>query len=630
MNWHFRQQQPNEKVRNPISSEYFDEEVIDRPAQALVREVIQNSLDARSGNEPVRVRFYVSGERGALSAARARHWLGGAWAHLAAPGSGLRGISAAPERCPFLVVEDYGTIGLEGDTEEWHRDGNREKNHFFAFFRAEGVSENTGGRGKWGVGKTVFPRSSRINSHFGMTMRRSDGRRLLMGQSVLRYHSLDRVHYASDGMLGELGAQNLVLPVESKEVHAEFERDFMVRRNEPGLSIVVPYCDEDITGEAIRQAVAREYFYPILTGKLAVTVESHESEPPIVVLDKDTLLDSIEKGGDWLGDDLRSTIKLAVWANTLPERDIIRLSPGATMAIPQWSRDLFAVPVLEKIVALFARGERLALRVPFEVQLASGAVQASCFDVFLEQDMAGRGSPPVFIRSGIIIPEARSRRVRGHHLRALVIIEDRPLATMLGDAETPAHTQWSHKTQNFMDKYIHGAASLEFVRNAPRQIAEVLSNARERRDRLALADYFPKPPEERGLESPRPRHKEKPGNEPEFGLRPPTPSPSPYSIGRVEGGFTIMRGNRSTPLPGRIEVRVAYDRASGNPLAKYHTADFTMDALHHEVSGAAVVSCERNVLVLDLQDDEFRVEVTGFDRNRDVLVKVRQMEFAHD
>ena len=452
VDWHFRVQQPNEKVRNPISSEYFDEEVIDRPAQALVREVIQNSLDARAGKGPVRIRFYVSGDHGALDADRAAHWLGDAWPHLTARDSGLRGIPVTPERCPFLVVEDFGTIGLEGDPTEWHRNGSGEKNHFFAFFRAEGVSENTGGRGKWGVGKTVFPRSSRINAHFGLTQRQSDGRRLFMAQAVLRYHALGGVPYASDGMFGDLGPQNLVLPIEADAVHEEFQRDFRVRRNEPGLSVVVPYSDSEITGEAIRQAVAREYFHPILTGKLAVVVESHESKPPVVHLDAETLLDSIGSGGDWLGDDLRSTIDLAVWAHTLPDDKIVRLAPVSADGPPEWSRALLPAGVLEQAVGQFTRGERLALRVPVSVQTSSGETRASHFDLFLEQDLAGRGSPPVFIRNGIIIPKAVGYRVRGHHLRALVIIEDKPLATMLGDAETPAHTQWSHKTQNFMDK----------------------------------------------------------------------------------------------------------------------------------------------------------------------------------
>lgn len=628
MDWHFRRQQPNEKVRNPISGEYFDEEVIDRPAQALVREVIQNSLDARAGDEPVRIRFYVSGTRGALSADRAKRWLGSAWPHLAARDSGLRGVPANPRECSFLVVEDFGTIGLEGDPRQWHRDGNGEKNHFFAFFRAEGVSENTGGRGKWGVGKTVFPRSSRINSHFGLTLRRSDRRRLFMGQMVLRYHSLAGVPYGSDGMFGELGAENLVLPVENDAVLEEFQRDFGVRRTEPGLSVVVPYCDEDITGEAIRQAVAREYFYPILTGKLEVSVESHESVPPTVVLDKDSLLDLITSGNDWLVDSLRATIELAVWAHTLPEREIKVLSSTAGEGPPQWTRELIPDALLQSIADEFARGQRVALRVPFSVRHASGGVQSSYFDVFLEQDLEGRGSAPVFIRSGIIIPEARSRRVRGHSLRALVIIEDKPLATMLGDAETPAHTQWSHRTQNFTDKYEFGQASLDFVRTAPRQIAEILTNARQQRDVLALADFFPRPPEDDGANTPQPQVIDKRGTAPEQAPKVPRSVPAPLSVTKVDGGFSVTRGNSEAALPARIEIRVAYDRARGNPMAKYHVADFRLEALNQEIVGARLTSCGENRMVVDLQEDDFRVTVTGFDGNRDILVSVRRLEIV--
>jgi hypothetical protein len=152
--WHFRPKAPNETERNPVTEEYFDEEAIERPAQALVREVIQNSLDARANGDAVKVRFYVSGPAGALAADRARFWLGDGLPHYVAKGSGLRWSGDLPS-CPYLVVEDFGTIGLEGTPDATDLDpGGTNRNHFYAFFRAEGVSENTGGRGKWGVGKT--------------------------------------------------------------------------------------------------------------------------------------------------------------------------------------------------------------------------------------------------------------------------------------------------------------------------------------------------------------------------------------------------------------------------------------------------------------------------------------------
>jgi len=59
--WHFLRQRPSEKVRNPIQGEYFSDDAIENPAQALVREVCQNSIDARLPDNagPVTVRFTV-------------------------------------------------------------------------------------------------------------------------------------------------------------------------------------------------------------------------------------------------------------------------------------------------------------------------------------------------------------------------------------------------------------------------------------------------------------------------------------------------------------------------------------------------------------------------------------------
>lgn len=46
--WSFRPHHRTDKVRDPIQGEFFSDEAVGEPAQALVREAIQNSLDARS------------------------------------------------------------------------------------------------------------------------------------------------------------------------------------------------------------------------------------------------------------------------------------------------------------------------------------------------------------------------------------------------------------------------------------------------------------------------------------------------------------------------------------------------------------------------------------------------------
>ncbi|MCA9243668.1 MAG: hypothetical protein KDA32_06945 [Phycisphaerales bacterium] len=629
MKWRFTNKRPGDTERNPLASEYFDEEAIERPAQALVREAIQNSLDA-AVQDTVRVRFFVSGRRAALSADRARFWFGDAWQHFRADGSGLRRdrLPADTDACPFVVVEDFGTKGLEGDERSWE---SAAENHFYAFFRAEGVTENTGGRGKWGVGKTVFPRSSGINTMLGLTVRDSDRRALLMGRAILRYHKVDGRTFVPDGYLGEPGPHDLICPLSDDATLREFARDFRLTRNDkPGLSVVVPYAHEDISVEAILSAISREYYYPILTGRLTVQIDGPDTVAEGVILDQQNLLDAVDDP-QGLDDGLLEKVQFAMWANTLPISHYTTLPAIVDRQAPKWSSISISDDEFAALATRFRSGEQLAFRIPIKTPTANAEWKDSHFDVFLQQDLNGRGYPPDFIRRSIIIPDVAQRRRRGYNLIALVLIDDAPLATLLADAETPAHTHWSHQTQNFRDRYQHGKAFIDFVRHAPRQLAELLSGVRAERDRLALADFFPRPPEDFGLQiaaaqtsASSYRRDIAPG------AKPPAPRPKAIRIAKLEGGFQIKRDDHSTPLPERLEITVAYDRSRGNPLTKYHPADFQVDQLTRNLSGADTVHCAANQLIVDLRDEDFLIEVCGFDPNRDVYVRVRPRERDDD
>jgi hypothetical protein len=107
---------------DPIEGEFFTTEAIDSLADALVREAIQNSLDARIPGRQVSVRFFFSGPALALKKKDRALFLEGFRAHAEAPGSGLPDLPAENERMDFLLVEDYGTQGLRGDPEQI-RDG---------------------------------------------------------------------------------------------------------------------------------------------------------------------------------------------------------------------------------------------------------------------------------------------------------------------------------------------------------------------------------------------------------------------------------------------------------------------------------------------------------------------------
>ena len=60
--WRFREMHPGEMNVDPIEGEFFNTEAIASLSNALVREAIQNSLDASVGKGPVTVRFnFING-----------------------------------------------------------------------------------------------------------------------------------------------------------------------------------------------------------------------------------------------------------------------------------------------------------------------------------------------------------------------------------------------------------------------------------------------------------------------------------------------------------------------------------------------------------------------------------------
>ena len=77
MNWYFRELAVGEKTRDPIQGEFFATEAIRNPADALVREGFQNSLD-EALEQTVRVNILLARDTDALPADKAANWFKGA------------------------------------------------------------------------------------------------------------------------------------------------------------------------------------------------------------------------------------------------------------------------------------------------------------------------------------------------------------------------------------------------------------------------------------------------------------------------------------------------------------------------------------------------------------------------
>lgn len=632
--WFFKKHRPGDTTREPIQGEFFANEAISNSAEALVREGVQNTLDANPNGQPADVRIRLSGAEGALAAEKIAPYVDGVWPHLQAKQNGLHEPPASATPCLYLLFEDFGTTGLEGNPGQWRKEAGL-KNGFFNFFRAEGHSDKEEtDRGRWGVGKTVFPRASRVSTFWGLTVRASDKKRLLMGRTILKSHQVGEDLFVPDGYFGNGEEEKLTLPVDDAEFIGKFCEVFgLQRKEEPGLSLVIPWYDpEDLTLDALLQAVVYGYFYPILTGELNVSVTGTDGRTH--QLTAATLLSAVRARGGELAEGMAPVIELAIWTRDTGKSEIKTLRRPPEGGALRWSPDLMPDELVVEIRKKLQAGEKIPVRVPMPVREKKKAVSWSFFDVFLVRDgTEGRGRP-VFVREGIIIPDVRGRTTRG--IRALVVVEDKPLATMLGDAENPSHTQWQKECSNYKEKYLFGPSNIEFVSNAVAEIVRLVTETEQEADPAVLIDLFslPAEPETPGTvktkaKKPKPDEGKGPTDDKDL----PERKPRSFRVQKISGGFRITRGEEGAPTPAMLDIRVAYDVRRGNPIRKYDKVDFDLNRSPIRLGdqdGIEVVSRGLNSMLLKVLKHDFRVSVTGFDENRDLYVKVLAREEETD
>lgn len=637
MKWQFSPKRPSDRTRDPVAGEFFSADAIKNAGEALVREAIQNSLDARidKSKGKASVRIYVSGERNALSPSAHKRWFESIWPHYLAHDNGLRpGVIDQGKRCQFLVFEDFGTTGLVGDREQYEKKTGV-RNPFFYFFRAEGVTEKAKeSLGKWGIGKQVFPRSSKAQTFFGYSETTEGG--FLMGCCILRHHAVGTVTYKPDGFWGEtkdILGDAFTIPVSEEESLARFREDFKITRRpgQTGLSVVVPWLDEAETGtsrtfdkDTLAMAVIEGYFMPILEEKLDVSIEDDHGSWKITSENYTEVLSDLEsRGGKTRVKDvarLKSHIKLA---QATRSGDFISFElPPCAPDKPEWSDGMITEQLSSSVRECLSSGKVIMVKSTLTIRPKEGAPRQSEFRCFLRKE-DNFSEKPCHIREDLIISNVESSRVNG--FSCLIRVDQGPLAELLGDSENPAHTEWQKSSRNFKDKYTLGGVVIDYVSDfGAAFIRRVHSNSRQL-DRKLLQDLFC----DEGPESTNDKNRKKKrkkngkGDDPEPLVLPPRPPAPDFNVSKTKNGFTLAPTEISYPLGTLVCVRVAYETTKGNAFSAYKTYDFNLasDGFKISLKGGSKLTHKSNVITFVIDKPTYSLTVSGFDVNRDLVVK---------
>ena len=613
MKWQFAPQSPMYVQTEVTQRDQFKNDDVNL-SDTIVREAIQNSLDAGNGHDPVRVRVrWVSGEHG-LTREFMQQLLDEQIAHATSAGLDMHGVDF--EHPVALVIEDFGTSGLTGST-TIPDDGN-----FSDFWRGHGRSHKTGkSRGRWGLGKLVFSSCSGVRAFFGLTVRADGPQRYLMGQSVLGLHTHDGANYPAHSFFSEVVGDSLVnqtpVPVVDDDLLRLFVTQFDLRRvSEPGLSVMIPFPLPELDPSSMIGIAIENYFYPIITGQLVVEVDGIEIVASNIrelakvhakkkIADIDLLFDFIEE------------------ANATPDEDLLVLNPS-------WSHDNkldaddFQSDDLEKLKDRFRDGEMVAVRLPLTITKKTGEKLETGFSVFIRRPEEVSMGHDLYVRGGLTLPAEQKFRER--KAMGVMIAEEEPIADFLGDAENAAHTKWDSQAEKLTQKWKNPANKLRVIRNALVNLYDLLAHVEEEEDEAALRSYF-------WMDLPDNPTKNKKRKKVPVVVPPiPEPKPRPVRVESIAEGFAVRPGTGADTVtyPLRIRVAAAYNIASGNAFKKFDPLDFDFTKKGGPkiaiTKNGTVVEREPNALLMEFADANFGVNVTGFDANRDLQVKVRSLE----
>lgn len=611
--WRFGKQPKGINI-NPIQGEFFRTDSLESIADALVREAIQNSLDAALPNAKVTVKFIFDLTPDKNISEKRKDLLSSLWPHLKAPDTGLTDIPSKTSEVPVLLVEDFGTRGLQGDPQQYEDlEGKGQKNDFYYFWRNVGRGKKEGiDRGRWGLGKTVFQAASRINSFWGITtINGNEKKTLLMGQSILKIHKIGDDRFSPYGYYGNFMDQDFAIPIENSTEIAYFNSIFPIDRLEkPGFSVVIPYPVEDISPTSVVHSIIKHYSIPILAKEL--NVEIREKGGISYVIDQISI-ENLILSLAWREKEKEKAIgllKLAKWGLQKSDPDLEVKSPAIELA-PKLKEDLFDQERLEACRELFIKGDKLAIKLSIFVKKKTHNPKLSSFMMYVEKDPSIEYSQDCFIRNGITIPEVSSLKFKG--VRAIVMVTDKEISELLGDAENPAHTDWERSSERLKKKFEHGPSTLGYIKNSPREMISLFMQPCQGRDETSLSNIFPMLQNENRGDNQITRSS----------TIPPLPPPS-IRIEKTGSGFRIASVDHQNLLNKLVYISAAYELSRGNPFKKYaqNDFDFKSDQIMKELEGVSIKKVLNNQIYLLIEKNEFSIKITGFDENRDLRLKV--------
>ena len=576
-------------------------------AAHVVREISQNTMDNRVSAEPAQLRFQFGKPANPLAFAP---YLDGLREHVEA--ARIEGADVDWTAPQLMLIEDFGTRGLEGPTDDKKADGS-----FAKFWHRTGDSNKQKGSskgGRHGVGKVVNAEASRVRAFFGYSVAASEGAvPTLLGRSYLKphaleaggpdYHGLGTFHAGAEG--------ETIAPLTGAEADAFANSvGFVRKRHMPGLSIAALWPKEDVSGASIKAAVLSECLYQLTAGQLVVTVNG-------ATLDAANVAEELKNTPETARlAPLQTLIAAACSAGDKAYRHPLNVIDPVD-AGSRLSKESFDEKALEAMRAEWLAGEpilveaKVLLRekgnppVAASLRLALAHVEPSLGGVVcVRDDVSVRGAVQWSKQRGAV---------------ALLVAQQNELSGFLGDAEGPSHEDWD--AEYVKECYSYAAQTIRAVKLALGGLYDALASAEaDSPVENALINFFswiaPEEAKKKKKASPKPKSSPFPDD-----LK---RRPALVTVTKSKDGFTVAATAEAADAGAYdLTIKCAYLVRFGDAFKEYSEFDFKLDDDHVDAEGAGAFAIKGNAIVATGASGSLKVRVHGLDPNRDLDVRVR-------
>ncbi|EAP77852.1 hypothetical protein ISM_06145 [Roseovarius nubinhibens ISM] len=441
------------------------------------------------------------------------------------------------------------------------------------------------------------------------------------------------------------------MPIEETTDVENFLSKFSLKRDESGLSVLIPGVPSSVDSGGLLLATVRDYYWPILKGDLVVEVVDRLSGKTTTVC-AENLSEVIEHIAEQ-GERLRKAVSDTEHRVRIV-REILELKKGGN---PNWfaghepimshtdlggtrgevSKDCFSEDNLERMFSAFESGQLVGFSFSLKFQTINKEQQVGLVEVYFKKDDYKLSDNAQFIRNQIIISRQPSN-IPAKNVTCFLIAEDRDMSDYLKEAEEPAHTRWFLNRFNEQKSFTSDWA-LRFVMDLPAHMYRILSREDEDASTYEnFADDIFSVTEPMGIGAKKKRGQTRKKSEEPSDIPPVKRSP----VIRVErdtenpgfdllpvGNIVELFAEEEISFPVEISVKAAYVSALGKSRSwrDYSKIDFQFGkTIPIEISptGAAkVISVSQNTFTVALLKPEFRISAKGFDRNRDLLIHPR-------